>query len=168
MGNPYFYAQVFIGALFDKKYFMGNFWKHAGIAIATCVAMMSTTLATGQTYCTTSLGGSPYDSPIDSVYITGTTLNNPTPGNPNIYTAFPASGTTTATFIQGHSYTITVNAGSFSSSNMGVWIDFDANGVFDPSEYVSVGAFVPGSSSATFTVPSTAQTGLRRLHDHFE
>ena len=142
---------------------MGNLWKRATIAILAFAAAFSPWVATGQTYCTTSLGGSPYDSPIDSVYIAGTTLNNPTPGNPNIYTAFPASGTTTATFIQGHSYTITVNAGTFSSSNMGVWIDFDANGVFDPSEYISVGAYVPGSSSATFTVPATAHTGLTGL-----
>ena len=125
-------------------------------------AMVSVT-AQAQTYCTTSLGGSAFDSPIDSVYISGTSLNNPTPGNPNIYTAFPASGNTTATLIQGQTYTITVNAGSFSSSNIGVWIDFNANGVFDPSEYVSLGSYVPGSSSAIFTVPSTAHTGITGL-----
>ena len=124
-------------------------------------------------YChdSTSLGGSDYYIQLDSVAIAGTTLNNYTPSNPHIYSSFPASGSTTAHMSQGATYTIAVNSGFMEPAYVGMWIDYDHSGTFDPGEFTTVGTgLYYGTQSVSFTVPLTAltgQTGLRIRNSGF-
>jgi hypothetical protein len=117
-------------------------------------------------YCTSGLGGSSGESPVDSVAISGTALNNSTPDNPYTYSAYPISGTTTATLQQGVTYTLAVSLGAayyYYGGNVAMWIDYNQNGTFDTYEWVSVGTDITGTATATFTVPSAAHTGVTGL-----
>ena len=67
---------------------------------------------------------------------------------------------------QGANYTVTVQAGDWSSNNnIAVWIDFNRNGSFtDPGEYLG-GANLLGNLSApvNFTVPAAGYVGPTRM-----
>jgi hypothetical protein len=104
---------------------------------------------------------------IDSVGITGTTLQNatytPVPFN-NDYIIFPQSGNTTATFRRGGTYRVAVATnvvGAFGAA----WLDYSRNGTFaepaNPGEYIPLTG-IPSSNllTGTFTVPQNADTGL--------
>lgn len=134
---------------------------------STSAALDITMLPAILCYCHDSidLGGFAEETPIDSVSIVGTTLDNWTPSNPHIYASYPASGSTTATLHQGATYTIVVNATDpFSDpADVSMWIDYNHSGTYDPVEWTSVGFDVVGNSIATFTVPLTADTGLTGL-----
>jgi len=114
-------------------------------------------------YCTSGLGGFAATSSIDTVQILGTTLNNATPGSaPSLYTAYPATGSTTATLMQGITYSIHAAFGS-GAAIASMWIDYNHNGVFDASEHTQITTNAT-SATASFTVPLTAltgQTGMR-------
>ncbi|RYZ55556.1 MAG: hypothetical protein EOP49_02605, partial [Sphingobacteriales bacterium] len=99
---------------------------------------------------------------ITNVNIPGTTLNNTTTAaSAPFYVTYPASGSTTATLIQGTSYTI--NLTTAASAITSLWIDYNQSGTFEPTEWTQVGS---GSlaHTASFTVPPNAllgQTGMR-------
>jgi hypothetical protein len=107
-------------------------------------------------YCaTTNAGG----IAITNITIQGTALNNTTaaaPG-PNYYVAYPATGSTTATMMQGLNYPITATFGSSAISS--VWIDFNQDGIFDASEWTQISTSGT-TGSATISVPANAATGL--------
>ena len=120
-------------------------------------------------YCTANLGGAcgGVDA-ISLVSITGTTLNNTTHPcavtNGSAYVAYPATGSTTATLSSGTgNYTISVTTAA--ASFIAMWIDYDQNGTFDISEFVTVTrnsrAGMP--STATFTVPASALQGATKM-----
>jgi GEVED domain/Secretion system C-terminal sorting domain len=134
----------------------------SSIACFAAVMLLGGATTQAQTYCSSGLGGSTYDAAIYGVSIAGTTLNNPTPGNPYLYNLYPTAGSTTCTLIQGYSYNITISQGGSTgaSANMYVWIDFNHNGIYEPSEYFEIGTYVPSSSTALISVPSSAHTGL--------
>lgn len=114
-------------------------------------------------YCTTGLGGATGDASIDSIGIATTTLDNPTPGTAaTFYTYYPATGSTTASLMQGATYTIYGEFGGFSPAIASLWIDYNRDTVFQASEWtqITTSAF---SASATFTVPLSALTGLTRM-----
>ncbi len=108
-------------------------------------------------YCNGNLGGSNTNGAgIDTVSIINTTLNNASVGiAQGFYTRYPASGGTTVSLEQGFSYTIVIAKGN-PSANTGVWIDYNGNGSFNTTEFIS---FPRGSTSATFTVPANAMIG---------
>ncbi len=119
-------------------------------------------------YCSTGLQGSPcssFNGQINSVRIVGTTLSNLntgcTSGNGQAYTVYPASGSTTATLTAGQTYALTVESSSIGS--IGAWLDTNANGTFETSEFILVTAVAmpptPATSTVTFTVPTTATAG---------
>lgn len=120
-------------------------------------------------YCTTGLGGFNY-AIIDSVSIVGTPLQNgPTYYNSTYYASYPASGSTTATLVQGSTYTLYVRYGTDPASGLpanaigSLWIDYDQNGTFDASEWVQISTNAV-TATVSFTVPSTAlpgTTGMR-------
>ncbi len=121
-------------------------------------------------YCNTGLGGANY-AWIDSVQILTTTLNNGPTGlggvAGNYYTAYPATGNTTASLSQGTTYTIHTVYGTSSTNSASaiasLWIDYNQDGVFSASEWVQLGT-TDSSHTQTFMVPSnalTGQTGLR-------
>ena len=140
-----------------------NLFPFKKIITAFSLLLLSCAVYAQPTYCTAGLGGAAYDAPIDSVAIVGTTLQNGTPGNPYTYSAFPITGSTTTHLQQGGTYTIVVNSNSGYFANIAMWIDFNQNGSFDVFEWFSVGTNIMGTTTATFTVPLTAHTGVTGL-----
>ena len=130
------------------------------------LADTSATVSVGQNaaslcYCVSGIGGAG-DPSIDSVVIQGTTLDNASPGYaPTFYTAYPQSGSTTASLAQGVTYNLHVGFSSAAISS--IWIDYDHSGTYDASEWVQITTnSTPGDIS--FTVPGSAvlgTTGLR-------
>lgn len=76
------------------------------------------------------------------------------------YTLFPDTGSATVTLNRGSMYA--VNATSLGDEAISMWIDYNQNGVFDPSEYTSITTTtIPGVEYGTnFTVPANAVVGM--------
>ena len=137
-------------------------------------AVVSTTFTTTSTgivqYCTSGLGGNCGGPIISGVSIPTTTLNNLgttcATANNSAYTAYPATGNTTATLVQGQAYQYRVTPDVNNPADIVAWIDFNQNGLFEASEGTQVGLNVNPNQAATaaFTVPATAavgRTGMR-------
>jgi hypothetical protein len=79
------------------------------------------------------------------------------------YTAYPNTGSTTGTLLQGLTYPITVNTNG--SSILSVWVDFNQNGVFEASEHTQIATSSTANQAVTvsFTVPANATLGLTGL-----
>ena len=123
----------------------------------------------GTAYCVTGLGGSCGGNNVTAVAIATTTLNATgltctSGGTPaQAYTSYPATGANTASLNVGTTYPISVTTAL--GSSISVWVDYNHNFNYEPSEYVSLTA---NSATATVTgalvVPSNAvlgQTSLR-------
>jgi hypothetical protein len=110
----------------------------------------------------TDLGGGQCNNDyISNVSIDGTTLDNTSLCNntpKGARTVFPASGNTTATLVAGMTYTINVTPNYVKS--MGVWIDFNRNGVYEASEFKLIAQRSNVQSSAPVIVPANAVPGL--------
>lgn len=110
-------------------------------------------------------GGACNNDYISNVSIDGTALDNSTLCNntpKGARTVFPETGSTTATLVAGMEYTINVTPSYVKS--MGVWIDFNRNGVFEPVEFTLIGQRNNTQTSANIIVPSSAvlgKTGMR-------
>ncbi len=101
---------------------------------------------------------------VTNVSILGTPLNNTTSlaGTGGYTLNYPTTATTTTSLSQGLAYSIDVSM-PFTGYYVGVWVDFDANGSFDASEFVTMSG-TGTTLTGVFTVPLTAivgQTGLR-------
>ena len=115
-----------------------------------------------QCYCSTGLGGASGTASIDSVKILNTTLNNNTPGSATtLYTAYPQSGSTTATLCKTTTYTLHTAYGN-GPAIASLWIDYDHSGTFDASEFTQI-TTSSSSVDVTFTVPASALSGLTGL-----
>ncbi|HTN46614.1 MAG TPA: GEVED domain-containing protein, partial [Flavipsychrobacter sp.] len=104
---------------------------------------------------------------ITNVTITGTTLNssNGTNVNGDGYTkTSPSVAANTASLMRGAQYTIT--AATTNTDAVDGWIDYDGNGSFDVSEYISFSASSP--SSANVTIPLSAVTGLTGMRVRYQ
>ncbi|MFM2388081.1 MAG: hypothetical protein RL660_2838, partial [Bacteroidota bacterium] len=111
---------------------------------------------------------SPYAQ--DGDYVANVTL-----GSINNTTTYPASGgytlfaptaTTSTTLTASNTYTISLEVGTIPSDNyIAAWIDFNKNGVFEPSEKIaqSGGLGANGIYTVAFTVPSGAINGNTRM-----
>jgi len=115
------------------------------------------------TYCIpTYSSGSGYGDYISLVQLGS--INNATGASPSPYYTYYSSMSTDLT--PGSPYTITLSPGTYSSGNyIGVWIDFNQNGVFDTSEklgIISIGP-TPATGTINFTVPSDATAGTTRM-----
>ena len=114
-------------------------------------------------YCVTGIGGGcvTQATAIDSVAINGTSLANGLTGcSTGFYTAYPASGNTTATLTQGQSYQVyTTYTGNVKSS---LWIDYNHNGVFEPAEWTQLCLTSAANTIVTtqLNIPLGALTGL--------
>ncbi|MFN5628371.1 MAG: GEVED domain-containing protein [Bacteroidota bacterium] len=103
------------------------------------------------------------NSYINTVQITGTSLNNSNSGCNNItsqgYSIWPASGSTTAQLNRNQSYNlkVTCNIGS----RISVWIDYNHNNIFETTEWtqVTAGSQPNIASTVSIFVPSTAVAG---------
>ncbi len=104
-------------------------------------------------------------SAINSVAITGTTLNNSNTGvgnTTNGYIEFPASGSTTATLLQGASYDLLTTLAS-SGSLASVWIDYDRNGTYESTEWVQITTSAASAGiivTTPISIPVNASVGL--------
>ena len=99
---------------------------------------------------------------ITNVDITGTTLNNPSVCDELTalaYTFWPPAGVTTANLTRGSAYDFNVTTDN--NNIISIWIDYDANGIFDPTEWVQVSTTsVSGTpNTVNWMVPSGAIVG---------
>lgn len=115
-------------------------------------------------YCTPASQSNTFGDYISSVQLGS--INNATGANATAYTVYPATAGLTTTLLANGNYTINLAAGSWTSSNyLAAWIDFNRNGLYEPSEKLgqsgALGAF--GTASFSFTVPGNASIGASRL-----
>jgi hypothetical protein len=105
------------------------------------------------------------DNFITSVDIPGTTLSNSSSSaSPNGYTLYdPSIATQTALLIPGLSYTLNVAMMYPQYDDAGAWGDFDADGSFSASEFISLANNGTTGASGTFITPVTATPGLTGL-----
>ncbi len=130
-------------------------------------------LNVGLRYCVAGLQTAPCslnNGFIDSVVIAATTLRSVATGCASGttapgYTAYPQAGATTAELARGQAYELQVTTSGRGS--VAAWIDFNNDGVYDSTEYLSITTQARPNVAATlvFTVPDsavlTATTGLR-------
>ncbi len=138
--------------------------------VMTCTASGSTAISTPvlvgsnpffNCYCNTvNAGGdgSLMDEVAMNGYVNNTAATNPT-ASP-FYTAF----TNGPSVIQGMDYTldVTVQAPSvYTGAIVSVWIDYDHNGAYEPTEWTQVGTNISSATtgSVNITIPMTALTG---------
>ncbi len=133
----------------------GNVQLSVSSAGTYCIPTYSTGTGSGD-YCTL-------------VSIGGTTLNNPTGASASpYYTLYPAAGSTTGTLAAGTTYTLTISAGTWTSTgnDFAAFIDYNQNGTFEPSEKLGqlndLGAG-PATGTMVFTVPTGANNGTTRF-----
>ncbi len=115
-------------------------------------------------YCTPASQANTFGDFISSVQLGD--INNATGANASSYTVYPATAGLTTTLLANGNYTINLAAGSWTSGNhLAAWIDFNRNGLYEPSEKLgqsgALGAF--GTASFSFNVPSNASLGASRL-----
>ncbi|MBH8569047.1 T9SS type A sorting domain-containing protein [Microvirga sp. STS02] len=101
---------------------------------------------------------------LTSAAIAGTTLNSVAPAcQPgSAYVEYDPSGSGTATLLAGTTYQLQTTAGS-GPADIGLWIDYNLNAVFEPGEFTLVGQNVTGNTTVSFTVPASATVGATRL-----
>ncbi len=135
---------------------------------ATGCSVLSFTTSNVLTYCTTGLGGVCGTADITDVVIAGTTLNNPntvcntSPGG-DVYTSWPASGSTTATLTPGNAYQVSVTTNG--TGIISVWGDWNQNGQLEVSEWTQIATASTTGQPATMTVnvPANALSGQTLL-----
>jgi hypothetical protein len=84
------------------------------------------------------------------------------------YANFPVTPTTTTNVTQGLTYPISLALQSGGGTeHAGVWIDYNANGTFEATEFKYLGTISTSTSAATLvssiTIPVTATPGLTRM-----
>jgi GEVED domain/Secretion system C-terminal sorting domain len=129
----------------------------------TCTSLFLTQTSASAQYCNTLLGGDSTYAIINDFSITNTTLSNLNSSaylnaTFDAYTAFPATGNTTATINQGGMYVLNGRFDSLTSQGA-VWIDFDHSGTFDPNEYYEFPTPSNATVSLTIIVPSASAVG---------
>ena len=113
-------------------------------------------------YCTPSTtGGLSYY--IDNFTTTGgtTNINQSGGGSASGYTDY--SGSVSGEFEPGTTinFSMSVYGGTFGHA---IWIDFDADGIFQASEQVvTSSSYLPSPITGSFTIPVNASTGVRRM-----
>lgn len=119
-------------------------------------------------YCTTVGPSSNADSNVELVQLNGVIGSINYTGCPGVLGLQDLTATQSTTLNAGSSYTVTVRFGTcsatFYSGAGSVWIDFNANGVFEPLE--TVGTWQGAAETQldfNFTVPAGAQNGLTRM-----
>ena len=94
--------------------------------------------------------------------INNTTACAGTPGGYNDYTTLAGN------VVTGSTYPISISTGvgaGASQEGVGVWIDYNQNGVFEPSEfaYSAYSGADPATYTSNITIPLTALTGTTRM-----
>lgn len=141
--------------------------------IVTCTpSSQSTTsapVAVGQNvatacYCTNAINFDCTDGDLITNVTFGSINNTTTCGNTTTgYTNY--SGTITpAAIVAGATLPISVTVGSgFASESVGLWIDYNQNGVFEAAEYTYVGTGSGNTLTQSVVIPTTALDGVTRM-----
>ncbi len=89
-------------------------------------------------------------------------INNTTACSTDGYGNYAAT-VAPATVMVGERYPLSVTVSSGGTERVYVWIDYDQNGVYDASEFVSVGSGNGVTVSTDITIPRTALTGNTKM-----
>lgn len=99
--------------------------------------------------------------------VTINTLNSTTTCGSGGYTIYAATGAQTTTLTAGSSYNLTISSGSGSGTHTaGVWIDYNANGTFETTEYTLISSSIAPStttSPVSVAIPAGAVVGNTRM-----
>lgn len=79
------------------------------------------------------------------------------------YTNYTASVAAATNVFIGAANPMTVTIGPGGNDNVGVWIDYNTNGVFDASEFTLLGTAATGAINGNINVPSTVTSGTYRM-----
>jgi GEVED domain/Secretion system C-terminal sorting domain len=125
------------------------------------------TLSFGQ-YCTIAGPSSTADSNVESVQITGDASAIAHTGCPGVVGVQDLTSSGLLSLTPGNSYTISVQFGTCGGNFSGagsVWIDYDGNFSFDPTEVIGTWQGIPPVSLSVFnfTVPIIATPGFTRM-----
>ncbi|WP_293874224.1 GEVED domain-containing protein, partial [Flavobacterium sp.] len=108
-------------------------------------------------YCTAGLHSS-NSNLVTNVTLTGTTLNSSNGVGTNGYQFIsPTPASNTATVQSGFSYPVTL-ATTGSPTQVAIWVDFNASGIFESSEYFLL-TLGTGTATGTIVVPGGATLG---------
>ncbi len=108
--------------------------------------------------------GTSYGDYIDGVVLDGedaadiSNTSTGTEGGPS-YNDYSASHS--ADLIAEHSYTLSLTNGDYGDETLAAWIDYDDDGIFEPSEKLGevIDVIATGNTSINFTVPAGTPTG---------
>ncbi len=90
-------------------------------------------------------------------------IANPSDCSPNGYGDYTASVAPAEVELEGV-YTMSVEVGAgWSSETVGLWIDFDNNETFDPSEFYLVGTGSGSVVVADLAIPPSVPVGIKRM-----
>lgn len=112
--------------------------------------------------------GKTFGDLISNVVITGTTLSNATgtsPVNPS-YTYFTGLPTMTAALQSGFTYEMNITVGTYQDQNVAVWIDYNDDALFSPSERIGYTANAIGSNGTgvfAIALACDAAPGVHRM-----
>ena len=152
-----------------KKYYLNQKTKLLALSIFFTVAFASFT-ARAQ-YCSTGLGGGACGAGnlITAVEIVGTSLNSAgvtctTQPDGGALTIVPPVGSATTTLTQGQTYSFSVTTDG--SHIISIWIDYDNNQTYDPTEWTQVCTTSATGVANTVSItipyaPFTGTTGMR-------
>ena len=131
-----------------------------------CILLVSTTFLHSQ-YCMLAGPTSTVDSNVKSVQMSGVVGTISHLGCPGVLGVQNLT-TQNVTLNAGNTYSLSVEFGTCGGNYAGagqVWIDFDQNMVFDPSESVGTWVGTPPSVVTVFVVnvPANAQNGITRM-----
>lgn len=141
--------------------------------IVTCTASSlsgtSTTIAVGQNaanqcYCINAIDFDCTDGDLMTNVTFGSINNTTACGNTTTgYTNYTAT-IAPAPVVAGATVPISVTVGNgFSSESVGVWIDYNQNGVFEATEYTYVGTGSGSVLTGNIIIPATALDGITRM-----
>ncbi len=115
-----------------------------------------------QCYCIPGASSCAADDVITNVTIQGINNNSGcSTGPPAGYTNFTAL--TPGTIVQGANNPISVTATNGGTEYAAVWLDYNRNGVFDPSEFTAIGIGPGGTFTNNMVVPANASLGNTRM-----
>jgi GEVED domain/Secretion system C-terminal sorting domain len=122
-----------------------------------CVEQSFTT-GNVESYCTpVYTSGKTAGDLISNISISGTSLSNNS-GTAQVnpaYTFFSGQPNYTATLQAGSSYNVNVTVGTWGNQAIKAWIDYNDNGVFEPSEVIGTSVVAPGQGNSGPFPPAT-------------
>lgn len=158
---------------FTTPIITANFSKFYRLKV-TCLASTSTAFSTStrvladsfyNCYQSPGTNGSCWNGAINTVTVTGGTINNNTGCNFSgpFYNKYAYTNGTADTVLTGQTIQLVLNT-TITGDVYAVWADFNRNGVFDANEYTQItAASVSGNNSVNITIPPSAGLGITGL-----